>query len=150
MNQFRRFWASFGYFFWPGLGVLYVILGLREIFLGISDFWSYVDIGSGVIITIITLSIIKCSNCGTPMAFRQVWSYVLNSDSFSCNVCRTTYEIPLYCQIFIKCLTLIIALVVVMPLFFKQFSNNSDTLLIAFMFVVIRFMGYKKLPVEQF
>ncbi len=94
MDKIRQGWSLVSRFYWPVIGILVAILGIRQILLGSSDVWSYLDAGTGVTIAFISLTQYRCSNCGHSNSLERIGTSLWNRKQFSCPSCGTRYIPP--------------------------------------------------------
>jgi hypothetical protein len=102
VTRLGKWWNSMSRFFWSGLGVLCLAGGIIQLIREGNTLWGWSIIGAGITITIIPLTTLKCSSCGSPHSFEQVWKTVYNHHRFTCYACYTQHRLRLWERIFLN------------------------------------------------
>jgi len=102
VTRIGKWWNLVSRFFWSGFGVLFVIGGVVWLMRGGDKAWGWMIIGAGIAIAIIPLTTVKCSKCGSPNPFEQIWKTVYRHHRFTCYACGTQHRLPLWNHVFLN------------------------------------------------
>ena len=102
ITRLGKWWNSVSRFFWSGLGVLCATGGVIQLLRDGDRVWGWMMISTGIAITVLPLTFIKCARCGFPNSFEYVWKIASRQQQFTCHACGTEYRLPMWNRILLN------------------------------------------------